>query len=163
MCAVSSSIVTAPRATSLEMPKLNGGRVNARTNATPPDHRLPYDEQGLDAYREYSGEPAVEAELPESPLTKRLREDQERQNDSQQQAAVPEQVETKLLERPSSGGHDIETRGFALLPPPKMKAQAARAAEPTVFCFAPVKKKIGPVANGSSEHVRHRSHTPIAR
>ena len=157
---VSSSIVTAPRATPLKMPKLNGGRVNARTNSALPDHHLPYDEQQLEVYQAHSADSAVEAELLDSPLTKRLRKDQECQNNSVQQAAVPEPVEIKLLARPSSGGHNIEARGFALLPPPKVKAQAARAAEPTKFFFAPIHKELGNVQDGSVEQDRPGSRIP---
>ncbi len=168
----SSSILPASRAAFPKMHKLNGERLKPPTEPAQPGNYLLYHGQQLNDHADYFAEaahmgsgcqPGFEGEVPESPMTKQLREEQKRQNISEQQSAGHQQVEAKVLKRPSSGGNDAGARGFALLPPPLNKAQTACVAESTIFCFAPMKKTIGYVPNDSSEHDRHRSHTLAAR
>ena len=92
----SSSILPASRAAFPKMHKLNGERLKPPTEPAQPGNYLLYHGQQLNDHADYFAEaahmgsgcqPGFEGEVPESPMTKQLREEQKRQNISEQQSA----------------------------------------------------------------------------
>ena len=105
------------------MPKLNRAQLDPRHNPAPPDNHLQFDDQRLDDLQAYyfgsdgavpcPTEPTSEANVAESPMTKKLREEKKIQQASKRQSAQAEQVEARVLKRPSSGA--MMSRHMALL------------------------------------------------
>ena len=108
--------------------------------------------------------PNAAAEPAESPISKKVREELERQNNSQSKAVETQSIQPKFLSRPKSHGNDVKAPSFPPAPAPKVqKAQTACRANPTIFTFAPKNKQVEPVPAQAPESNRARSHTPKTR